>query len=138
MLHHEQSDGAVECDDTNSTGSVTISSIPIWPMIETPRAILSSLSISSHPSIHGLLLGTNDLAKYLNLGKCGNNNTREGLVTSLQMTVLAARTNGKFVIDGVYNNFRHGDGLYQECIYARKDMGYGRKDIDTPKSGTDC
>jgi len=88
-------------------------------MIETPRAILSSLSISSHPSIHGLLLGTNDLAKDLNLGKCGNNSTREGLVTSLQMTILAARANGKFVIDGVYNNFRHGDGLYQECMQGK-------------------
>lgn len=128
--------GAVECDDTNSAGNATISQIPIWPMIETPRAILSSLSISSHPSIHGLLLGTNDLAKDLNLGKCGNSNTREGLVTSLQMTVLAARANGKFVIDGVYNNFRHGDGLYQECMQG-KTWGMDGKTLK-PKSSKDC
>jgi (3S)-malyl-CoA thioesterase len=121
-LHNKSGDaddGAIECDNSNSTASATISPIPIWPMIETPRAVLSSLSISSHPSIHGLLLGTNDLAKDLNLGQGGNNNTREGLITSLQMTILAARANGKFVIDGVYNNFRDGDGLYQECIQGK-------------------
>ncbi|KAL7453631.1 hypothetical protein ACHAWC_005278 [Mediolabrus comicus] len=49
--------------------------IPLWPMIETPRAILTSLSISSHPSINGLILGTNDLSKYLNIPV----GTREGL-----------------------------------------------------------
>ena len=33
--------------------------------------------------------------------------------------LLAARVNGKCVIDGVYNNFRHGDGLYQECMQGK-------------------
>lgn len=115
----------------DSVSNSTISPIPIWPMIETPRAILSSLSISSHPSIHGLLLGTNDLAKDLNLGQGENNSTREGLVTSLQMTILAAKANGKFVIDGVYNNFRDGDGLYQECIQG-KSWGMDGKTLIHP------
>ena len=66
----------------------TNSPIPLWPMIETPRAILTSLSISSHPSIDGLILGTNDLSKYLNIPV----GTREGLTTSLQMTILAAKS----------------------------------------------
>jgi (3S)-malyl-CoA thioesterase len=123
--------------------------IPLWPMIETPRAILTSLSISSHPSIDGLILGTNDLSKYLNIPV----GTREGLTTSLQMTILAAKSvsmvsvlllstvsvmiafkylltmlfvvrhatqNDKIVIDGVYNNFHDLEGLYQESIQGKK------------------
>ena len=90
----------------------------LWPMIETPRAILTSLSISSHPSVHGLILGTNDLSKYLNI-EIGQG-TREGLTYSLQMAILAAKANDKVVIDGVYNNFHDGEGLQQECVQGKK------------------
>jgi len=98
------------------------SPIPLWPMIETPRAILTSLSISSHPSINGLILGTNDLSKYLNIPV----GTREGLITSLQMTILAAKANDKVVIDGVYNNFQDRDGLHRECTQGKKWGMHGK------------
>lgn len=94
------------------------SPIPLWPMIETPRAVLTSLSISSHPSIDGLILGTNDLCKCLNIEY--GQGSREGLTTSLQMTILAAKANDKVVIDGVYNNFHDGEGLQQECNQGKK------------------
>ena len=86
------------------------SPIPLWPMIETPRAILTSLSISSHPSINGLILGTNDLSKCLNI-EIGQG-TREGLTTQ--------KANDKVVIDGVYNNFHDGEGLHRECIQGKR------------------
>lgn len=104
------------CSNAAEENASTNSPIPLWPMIETPRAILTSLSISSHPSINGLILGTNDLSKYLNIPV----GTREGLTTSLQMTILAAKANDKVVIDGVYNNFHDGEGLHEECNQGKK------------------
>jgi len=104
------------CSNAAEENASTNSPIPLWPMIETPRAILTSLSISSHPSINGLILGTNDLSKYLNIPV----GTREGLKTSLQMTILAAKANDKVVIDGVYNNFHDGEGLHRECTQGKR------------------
>ena len=86
------------------------SPISLWPMIETPRAILTSLSISSHSSVNGLILGTNDLSKCLNI-EIGQG-TREGLTTQ--------KANDKVVIDGVYNNFHDGEGLHRECIQGKR------------------
>ena len=103
-----------------------------WPMIETPKAILSAGEIASHPKVHGLILGTNDLGKELQLRPTGSSSkstfsigstsatSREGLITSIQTTIIAARAHGKVVIDGVYNNFRDADGFQYECINGKE------------------
>ena len=101
-----------------------------WPMIETPKAVLSAEAIASHPNVAGLIIGTNDLGKELQLRpgsgskstfSIGSTNVafRDGLTTSLQLTILAARAHGKIVIDGVYNNFRDTDGFRSECIQGK-------------------
>jgi citrate lyase beta subunit len=90
-------------------------------------------------------LGTNDLGKELQLrpskqsGSLTSNfsigstsaTSREGLITSLQMTILAARAHGKFVIDGVYNNFRDEEGFYYECNQG-KEWGMDGKTLIHP------
>jgi (3S)-malyl-CoA thioesterase len=118
-----------------------------WPMIETPKAIFSAGAIASHSNVHGLILGTNDLGKELQLRppttrsegspkstfSIGSTSvtSREGLLTSLQVTILAARAHGKVVIDGVYNNFRDADGFYNECTQG-KEWGMDGKTLIHP------
>jgi (3S)-malyl-CoA thioesterase len=104
--------------DKSSSAVPVISPVPIWAMMETPRAILSAVDIAGHPSIQGLILGTNDLSKELRL-RPESNETREGLSASLQLTILAARAHDKPVIDGVYNNFRDEEGFRRECIQGK-------------------
>ena len=127
--------------------SLNTSHVPFsfWPMIETPKAILSAGAIASHPNVHGLILGTNDLGKELQLrpaiseGSLSSTfsigstsaTSREGLITSLQMTILAARAHGKYVIDGVYNNFNDADGFYYECVQG-KEFGMDGKTLIHP------
>jgi len=115
--------------------SPMVSPVPIWAMMETPRAILSALEIAGHPSIQGLILGTNDLSKELRLRPAAatgsSNTTREGLYTSLQTTILAARAHDKLVIDGVYNNFRDEEGFRRECIQG-KEWGMDGKTLIHP------
>ena len=87
-----------------TTTATTTSPIPLWAMIETPRAILSLNEITSRTDVHGLILGTNDLGKDLQLRPLVGPISQSGLVTSIQYTILAARAYNKIVIDGVYND----------------------------------
>ncbi|KAL3799120.1 hypothetical protein HJC23_002248 [Cyclotella cryptica] len=130
------------------------SNVPFWAMMETPKAILSAAAIASHPRVHGLILGTNDLGKEIQLrpstlaSKAEGSDSlsapkstfsigstsatvREGLVTSLQTTILAARAYGKIVIDGVYNNFHDATGFHYECTQG-KEWGMDGKTLIHP------
>jgi len=147
-------------DDTlDDTKQAIVSPVPLWTMMETPHAILSALEIAKHPSIHGLILGTNDLAKELGLrppttttattlsaevaaAPVGSSNDtppllREGLMTSLQTAILAAKSHRKIVIDGVYNNFRDFRGFRRECIQG-KEWGMDGKTLIHPNQISDA
>ena len=115
---------------STTTTITTISPVPLWAMVETPRAVLSSSDIACRPSVHGLILGTNDLGKELRLRRrrrfptttddhhsddADHRHHRGGLSTSLQFAILAARAHGKVVIDGVYNDTRDEVGFREEC-----------------------
>lgn len=118
---------------TNTTTIATsISPIPLWPMIETPRAILSLSEIANRIDIHGLILGTNDLGKDLQLRPSVGPLARSGLVTSIQYTILAARAYNKIVIDGVYNDISDENGFKSECQQA-KAWGMDGKTLIHPK-----
>ena len=98
---------------------------PIWAMMETPLGILNALEIAAHPKIEGFVMGTNDLAKDL------NSRTRDAMMVSLQMCLLAARAHGVVAIDGVYNAFKDEDGLKVECEQGR-DLGFDGKTLIHP------
>ena len=120
--------------------------LPFWAMMETPKAILSATDIASHANVEGLILGTNDLGKELQLRPATSTleeskstfrtgstsaSSRDGLITSLQMTILAARAHCKVVIDGVYNNFKDTDGFHYECTQG-KEWGMDGKTLIHP------
>ncbi|MCF2869590.1 CoA ester lyase [Octadecabacter sp. G9-8] len=126
--------GAMECDavllpKVNTAADVDALAArvdkPIWAMMETPLGILNALEIAAHPRIEGFVLGTNDLAKDL------NSRTRDAMMTSLQLCLLAARAHGVVALDGVYNAFKDEDGLRVECEQGR-DLGFDGKTLIHP------
>ena len=125
---------AMDCDavllpKVNSAADVdalsALTGKPVWAMMETPLGILNALEIAAHPKIEGFVMGTNDLAKDL------NTRTRDAMVTSLQMCLLAARAHGVVAIDGVFNAFKDEDGLRVESEQGR-DFGFDGKTLIHP------
>ena len=91
----------------------------------------------------GLIVGTNDLSKELQLRPtCGSlsgttNTTRDGLATSLQLVLLAGKAYNKPVIDGVYNNFSDEEGFRKECMQG-KEWGMDGKTLIHPGQISAC
>ena len=100
----------------------------IWAMMETPEGILNAASVARASRMAGMVMGTNDLAKDLN---SRTHPTREPMITSLGMCVLAARAAGIAIVDGVYNAFKDDEGLRTECEQGR-DMGFDGKTLIHP------
>ena len=71
-------------------------SVMIWPMIETPTAVVNVRSTAAHPRGAVLVRGSNDLAKELRLPLVPG---RAGLVPHLAASILAARESGKVILD---------------------------------------
>ncbi len=100
----------------------------LWAMMETPMALLNAPQIAAHPCLAGLVMGTNDLAK--DLGSRFRPD-RLPLQAGLGLCLLAARAQGKVILDGVFNAFRDDDGLRGECQQGR-DMGFDGKTLIHP------
>lgn len=111
-----------------------LGAVPLWPMIETPRAILDADAITSHPMVQGIILGPNDLAKDL---RVQNDSTRSTILLSLQLCILAARANGVIAIDGVYNRFKDIEGYRIECDQGRA-LGFDGKSLIHPSQIEDA
>jgi (3S)-malyl-CoA thioesterase len=101
---------------------------PLWAMMETTAAIFSAYEIARHPTLAGLVMGTNDLAKELG---CRFRADRLGLQSALGLCLLAARNFDRVAIDGVYNAFKDEPGLLAECEQGR-DMGFDGKTLIHP------
>lgn len=120
-------------DLTNAEGLLsqhTDSKSPsLWAMIETTAGILNLKEIvSATPRLRGLVLGTNDLAAELG---ALDTKDRMPLMTSLSMTLLAARSQGLICIDGVYNAYKDEAGFKVECLQGR-NMGFDGKSLIHP------
>ncbi len=89
---------------------------PVWCMMETPRGVLNAHAIAALPSVEGLVLGTNDLAKEIG---CAAGGRRMAMMAALQAVLLAARAAGIACVDGVYNAFGDEDGFRAECEQGR-------------------
>lgn len=102
--------------------------IPLWAMMETPRGMLNAVEIAAHPRLEGLVMGTNDLAKEL---QTRFRPDRLPLMGGLNICLLAAKAEGKIIVDGVYNAFKDAEGLAVECDQGR-DMGMDGKTLIHP------
>jgi citrate lyase beta subunit len=115
-------------------GSLAAIGLPIWTMIETPRAIFNIEAIASAPGIVALVVGTNDLGKDMEAEMTPD---RAAFQTALSMTVMAARANRIVAIDGVFNAIGDDAGLASECAQGRA-FGFDGKTLIHPSQIAVC
>lgn len=113
--------------DLDALAAIT-GDLPIWAMMETPQGMLNAAAIAAHPTLQGMVMGTNDLAKEL---QTRFRPDRLPMMTSLGLCVIAAKAHGVVIVDGVYNAFKDDEGLEFECVQGR-DMGFDGKTLIHP------
>lgn len=104
-------------------------SLGIACMIETPRGVLRAEEIAgASDRVVCIIAGTSDLTTDL---RAMHVPSREPLLTSLSLCVLAARAHDIAVLDGVYLNFRDADGFEEACVQGRQ-LGFDGKTVIHP------
>jgi citrate lyase subunit beta/citryl-CoA lyase len=107
----------------------------IWAMLETPDAIEHALEIAnSSERLEVLIMGTNDLAKELRAALVPG---RAPLLWGLGRCLNAARSAGKVILDGVYNDVKNPEGFAAECEQGA-DMGFDGKTLIHPTQVEPC
>lgn len=102
---------------------------PIWAMIETCGAMLRLAEIVAvGAGLELLIAGTNDLAKEM---RCRPGVAREPLVPALVQMVIAARSAGLVVLDGVCNAIHDDARLAAECAQGAM-LGFDGKTLIHP------
>jgi citrate lyase subunit beta/citryl-CoA lyase len=81
-----------------------------------------------------LVMGTNDLAKELHAEHVPG---RAPLLTGLGLALLAARAEGKVILDGVYNDVQDLEGFAAECVQGR-ELGFDGKTLIHPGQVEPC
>ncbi|WP_030484205.1 HpcH/HpaI aldolase/citrate lyase family protein [Nocardioides aequoreus] len=101
----------------------------LWAMVETPRAMLHAEEIAgASERLTVLVMGTNDLVKELYAAHLPG---RGPILTALSLALLAARSTGKAIVDGVYNDVKDTEGFLAECRQGR-DLGFDGKTLVHP------
>ena len=107
----------------------------IWAMVETPAAMFRAQQIAaSSPRLTVLVMGTNDLAKELHAEHVPG---RAPLLAGLGLALLAARAEGKVILDGVYNDVKDLPGFEAECVQGRQ-FGFDGKTLIHPAQVEPC
>jgi citrate lyase subunit beta/citryl-CoA lyase len=107
----------------------------IWAMLETPAAMFAAREIAGASArLTVLVMGTNDLAKELHAEHVPG---RAPLLTGLGLALLAARAEGKVILDGVYNDVQDIPGLEAECRQGR-ELGFDGKTLIHPGQVEPC
>lgn len=107
--------------------------IPLWAMIETPRAVLNAAEIAG-AGVAALVLGSNDLLKDMGARHMPD---RANLHTAMALCVMAARAAGIAVLDGVHNDLSDPHGFEAACRLAR-DFGFDGKTVIHPGQIAAC
>jgi citrate lyase subunit beta/citryl-CoA lyase len=107
----------------------------IWAMLETPAAVLRAAEVAAaSPRLSTLVMGTNDLLNEL----CAEATPGRGsLQASLALCLLAARAEGRAILDGVYNDVRDAEGFEAECVDGRR-LGFDGKTLIHPGQIESC
>jgi citrate lyase subunit beta/citryl-CoA lyase len=107
--------------------------IALWAMIESPKAIVHLHEIAETAQtqsgrLSGLVMGLNDLARETYTKFVPG---RAPMLGWLGAAVLAARSNGLHVLDGVFNHLEDLEGLRFECEQA-SNFGFDGKTVIHP------
>jgi len=112
-------------------------SMQLWCMIETPLAILNIQAIATKAASTRMsvwVMGTNDIAKEL---RAAHTPDRVPMLTSLGLSIIAARAYGIVALDGVYNDIKNEHGFVAVCEQGR-DMGFDGKTLIHPSQVLPC
>ncbi|MGH6916032.1 MAG: HpcH/HpaI aldolase/citrate lyase family protein, partial [Geminicoccales bacterium] len=103
--------------------------LPLWCMMETPRAMLRAEEIASaSPRVAALVMGTSDLAKELHAAHTA---LRLPMITALGLCLLAARANGLAILDGVFLDLQDEEGFAAACKQGA-ELGFDGKTLIHP------
>jgi citrate lyase subunit beta/citryl-CoA lyase len=102
----------------------------LWVMAEIPKTVqLIDRIATADPALQVIVMGLNDLAKALRVPA---DPQRSGLLHAMGACVLAARTQGLDILDGVYGDLDDEPGLIRECEQARA-LGFDGKTLIHPR-----
>ncbi|MFO0995964.1 MAG: CoA ester lyase [Alphaproteobacteria bacterium] len=105
--------------------------LALWCMIETPLGVLNVREIAAaHGALRCLVMGTSDLAKDL---RSKHTAERLPMLTSLGLTILAARAYGLAVLDGVFLDLADDAGFLASCRQGA-ELGFDGKTLIHPKT----
>jgi citrate lyase subunit beta/citryl-CoA lyase len=103
--------------------------LPLWCMMETPRAMLRAEAIAAaHPRVGCLVMGTSDLAKDLH---AAHTLERLPMITALGLCLLAARACGLAILDGVHLDLADAEGFEAACRQGA-ELGFDGKTLIHP------
>jgi citrate lyase subunit beta / citryl-CoA lyase len=104
--------------------------LPLWCMLETPRAMLRADEIAgASPRLGGLVMGTSDLAQEL---RAAHTPLRLPLLTALGLCLLAARAHGLPILDGVHLDLADEEGFAAACRQGA-ELGFDGKTLIHPR-----
>ena len=108
-------------------------SIRVWAMIETARAVLhaeelAAASRDSETRLAGFVFGPNDISRETRIRMQPG---RAAMMPLITHCILATRAYGLEILDGPYSDFSNFDGFGQECTQAR-DLGFDGKTLIHP------
>jgi citrate lyase subunit beta / citryl-CoA lyase len=105
--------------------------VSLWGMIETCQAILAIDALGAASVQNGLdvwVVGPNDLIKQM---RCAVVKERSPILPALTLAVIAARSHGLSILDGVWTDITDLGGLEHECAQGR-DLGFDGKSLIHP------
>jgi citrate lyase subunit beta / citryl-CoA lyase len=104
--------------------------LPLWCMMETPRAMLRAEEIASaSPRVAALVMGTSDLAKELHAAHTA---LRLPMITALGLCLLAARAYDLAILDGVFLDLQDEEGFATACRQGA-ELGFDGKTLIHPR-----
>lgn len=112
-------------------GAAGAAEITLWSMIETPLAVLRVEEVAfSSPHLACLVMGTSDLTKDL---RARHTHDRLPVITSLSLCLLAARSAGLAILDGVHLDLEDEPGFLASCRQGA-EMGFDGRTLIHPKT----
>lgn len=131
LLSKVEAPGDVQNAEAELVSAGAPSNLAIWCMIETPKGVLRVSEIAgASDRVAVLVLGTSDLTKDLRVRP---NSNRLPLITSLGICVLAARSHGLDILDGVHLDLEDISGFEIVCRQGA-DFGFDGKTLIHPKT----
>jgi citrate lyase subunit beta/citryl-CoA lyase len=109
--------------------------LELWAMIETSAGVLRAQEIAEASArLTTMIMGTNDLLVDL---RAEHTPDRAPLSQALSLCILAARSTGKDILDGVYNDITDANGFETECSQGRR-LGFDGKTLIHPRQLAPC